>query len=148
MWQKHSGHEELLWKLMRFSVFEMKMESREWENWLSLQRCPPATIIFVKLLHFSVLNKKAAWTGSEQMQFVGSISGWCSSLRREFSRSPAEPAGSMNSSSYSKENYTNLSIFPCTVLNWEGIQGRPKNLNAKDCSVGCLATHRCTYTEW
>lgn len=150
MRQQHSGREELLWKLMRFPVFEMKMESWEWENWLSLQRCPSATATFGKPSCFSILNEKAAWTGSEQMQFAGSISDWCSSLRREFTQGLAEPVGSMNSSRYSKEthqSYTNLSIVLCTVLNGEGMQGRPENLKAKHCSVGCLAPHTSARTQ-
>lgn len=150
MWQQHSGHEELLWKLMHFPVFEMKMESREWEYWLSLQRCPPATIMFVKLSWFSVLKKKAAWTGSEQMQFVGSISNWCSSLRREFPGAWQSQLAAWTVQATArrpKQNFTNLSIFPCTVLSWEGMQVRPENLKAKDCFVGCLATHAGVHTQ-
>lgn len=152
MWQQHSEHEELLWKLMRFPVFEMKMESREWENWLSLQRCPPATIKFVKPSCFSILNKKEAWTGSEQMQFGGSTSDWCSSLMRKFSRDLAEPAGSMNSSSYSKETPSELHKVVHIPLCCAEL-GRHARETWKPEGKGLLCgllghTYRCTYTEW
>lgn len=144
MWQQHSGHEELLWKLVCFPVFEMKMESREWENWLSLQRFPPATATFVQPSCFSILTEKAAWTGSEQTQFVGSLSDWCSSPRRGFSRGLAEPAGSMNSSSYSKETQAELHRLSHIPLYCAELGKHARQTWKFMC--GCWAVHRAVHT--
>lgn len=95
------------------SWFEMRMDSGEWENQLSLHRCPPATATSVKSC-FSVLNETAAWTDREQTQFVGSVSDR-HSLPEDVPRGPAEPVSGTNSARRPKQKCTNLSIYPPTV---------------------------------
>lgn len=93
---------------------------------------------------FLSLPRKQPGLVSEQTQFVGSLSDWCSSPRRGFSRGLAEPAGSMNGSSYSKETQAELHKLSHIPLYCAELGKHARQTWKSMC--GCWAIHRAVHT--